>query len=178
MAIQHRRGAYNKFDPTRMLPGEWAVVLSGDTGTDDGMAAYMCFAAGTVKRMATYDDLHELIASIESEITSDLVSITQEAAQEARDAAVDAGNDTLRIGYLEDWAFEHESKLRGLDEMEQCCDEVRATLADYSLALAQLASTWLYCMGALVAPNATVFSVSGTTARITGTVSGSTLTLT
>ena len=42
MAIKNRRGPYNKFDPTKLLPGEWAVVLSGDPHASDGLACYMC----------------------------------------------------------------------------------------------------------------------------------------
>ena len=33
MAIQMRRGEYGKFDPEKLLPAEWAVVLSGDPNT-------------------------------------------------------------------------------------------------------------------------------------------------
>lgn len=177
MAIQHRRGAFTNFDPTRMLPGEWAVVLSGDTGTLDGRAVYVCYAAGVVKRMATYEDLHNDIENIEQSIVDDLTNIVEVAAQEAYDAASDAGNYGLRIAELEDWAFDHDSKMRDLDEMEECCDEVQATLASYALSLAALSATWLYCMGALVAPTAAAFSVSGTTATIPSTVSGETLTI-
>lgn len=53
MAIQMRRGEYAQFDPSRMLPGEWAVVLSGDSDATDGRTAYICFAAGDVKRVLT-----------------------------------------------------------------------------------------------------------------------------
>ena len=45
MAIQHRRGIYSRFDPSRLVAGEWAVVLSGDPDAKDGKAAYGCFAA-------------------------------------------------------------------------------------------------------------------------------------
>lgn len=57
MAIQMRRGAYVNFNPAKLMPGEWAVVVSGDSGAKDGKAAYICFAPGDVKRMATYEDI-------------------------------------------------------------------------------------------------------------------------
>lgn len=63
MAIQNRRGVYDKFDPQKMVPGEWAVVISGDEHAIDGKAVYMCFAAGNVKRMATYEDMKENVAA-------------------------------------------------------------------------------------------------------------------
>lgn len=75
MAIQNRRGTYDKFDPQKMLPGEWASVISGDPHASDGRAVYMCFAAGDVKRMATYEDMVENI---------------REASGDAIDAQIDA----------------------------------------------------------------------------------------
>ena len=63
MAIQDRRGAWENFDPTKLLPGEWADVLSGDPSASDGRSVYKCFAAGVVKRMATYEDMEENIDS-------------------------------------------------------------------------------------------------------------------
>ena len=69
MAIRMRRGVFDNFDPTRMLPGEWAVVLSGDPDAADGYAVYMCFAPGSVKRMATYEDMVENV----DEATADII---------------------------------------------------------------------------------------------------------
>lgn len=57
MAIQLRRGAYADFDPAKLLPGELAVVLSGDPASDNGRSIYVCFAPGEVKRFATYADM-------------------------------------------------------------------------------------------------------------------------
>lgn len=177
MAIQHRRGIYSKFDPTRMLPGEWAVVLSGDTNVSDGMAAYMCFAAGVVKRMATYDDLHSQIVDIESEITSDLVTIAETAAQEAHDAATDAGNYGLRIGQLEEWAFLHDIHAEDIDELQQCCSDVAIDMIGFATILAGLTETWQFCFGTAIAPTSTALSVSGSVATVNGTVSGGEMTL-
>ena len=58
MAIQHRRGGYSDFDPTKMKPGEYAVMLSGDPQATDGEGVYMAVGAGRVKRIATLDELH------------------------------------------------------------------------------------------------------------------------
>lgn len=57
MAIQMRRGKYGKFAPSKLLPGEWAVVQQDDETARDGRAVYIAFAAGAVKRMATYEDM-------------------------------------------------------------------------------------------------------------------------
>ena len=57
MAIQNRRGSYADFDPTKMLPGEFAVVLSNDPSDNSGYAVYMCFASGVVKRLVFSEQL-------------------------------------------------------------------------------------------------------------------------
>lgn len=62
MAIQFRRGEYNDFDPTKMVPGEPAVVVSGDTTTETGKGVYICFSAGDVQRLSTYE---EIVSDIE-----------------------------------------------------------------------------------------------------------------
>lgn len=73
-----RRGRYENFDPTKLLPGEWAVVLSGDPNAASGMALYHCFAAGSVKRIATIEDAATIIANatedIRDELTQDIAS--------------------------------------------------------------------------------------------------------
>ena len=89
MAIQSRRGAYGDFDPNKMLPGEWASVLKDDPKAQDGKSVYMCFSAGDVKRMATYEDMKDNI----KEATGDVVQeVTEEYAGEIK-AATKAAND-------------------------------------------------------------------------------------
>lgn len=89
MAIQHRRGVYSKFDPTRLVAGEWAIVLSGDASASDGMAAYICFAAGTVKRVATFEDMSKSIADANEQLirqlTEELTENVDEVVQRAAD---------------------------------------------------------------------------------------------
>ena len=87
MAIKNRRGPYNKFDPTKLLPGEWAVVLSGDPNASDGLACYMCFGAGVVKRMATYEDMVDNIAASSGEVVAAEVDRQCKAAIQACQAA-------------------------------------------------------------------------------------------
>lgn len=102
MAIQMRRGAYTNFNPAKLMPGEWAVVVSGDSGAKDGKAAYICFAAGDVKRVATYEDMvdnvHDAVdqnnGAIIKQITdaadrvnSGVIAAAQKSATEATNAA-------------------------------------------------------------------------------------------
>lgn len=93
MAIKNRRGPYNKFDPTKLLPGEWAVVLSGDPNASDGLACYMCFGAGVVKRMATYEDMVDNIMASSGEVVAAEVDRQCKAAiQACQTAASNAGS--------------------------------------------------------------------------------------
>ena len=73
MAIQLRRGAYSDLDPSSLLPGEVAIVLSGDPGlylpnvqegyiVGDGSAMYVCTSTGTIKRMVSEDELNAVFA--------------------------------------------------------------------------------------------------------------------
>lgn len=108
MAIQMRRGAYGDFDPTRMLPGEWAVVLSDDADTTDGYAVYICYAAGLVKRVVSSDELASLVNNIYQDVEDYVddafdVSAILQAATDARvaantaQAAIDAIGDISEI---------------------------------------------------------------------------------
>ena len=82
MAIQTRRGSYDDFDPAKMLPGELATVTAGDPGANDGRSVYACFAAGDVKRMATYEDMQENISQATQDIQEDFTAqLTQKISQ-------------------------------------------------------------------------------------------------
>lgn len=99
MAIQHRRGDYGDFDPSKMKPGEPAVVLTNDPTATDGKAAYIAFGPGSVKRLATSDELSDAnvqAATIlrqvqgERETISQTYTRTVERVNEANQAASDA----------------------------------------------------------------------------------------
>ena len=72
MAIQLRRGAYSELDATKLVPGEVAIVLSGDPGLSlpnlqegyivgDGTGVYVCTSTGTVKRLVSEAELNAVI---------------------------------------------------------------------------------------------------------------------
>lgn len=96
MAIQTRRGIYDDFDPAKMLPGELATVTSGDPGANDGRSVYACFAAGDVKRMATYEDMQENINAVTAEIQSQLTAAVNQAVSEAETAITAAETATAQ----------------------------------------------------------------------------------
>ena len=53
MAIQNRRGGYGDFDPTKLKPGEFAIIQNGDPGSNDGKAVYICTQAGVVRTLVS-----------------------------------------------------------------------------------------------------------------------------
>lgn len=67
MAIQMRRGMRKDFQPTKLLPGEWAVSIDAAT---DNQIVWMCFAPGVTKRMGTYEDFKRQI----EEATADILN--------------------------------------------------------------------------------------------------------
>lgn len=62
MAITNRKGPYSDFDASKMLKGEFAIVVSGDPNISDGRAVYICFEPGYIKRLSTFEDIEENIA--------------------------------------------------------------------------------------------------------------------
>lgn len=92
MAIQDRRGGYDHFDPQKMVPGEWAVVLRGDPNVRDGKATYVCFSAGVVKRLMTEEDLTIELDERTQEVINRLVGEVGEAIKNAVEAAKYANN--------------------------------------------------------------------------------------
>lgn len=91
MAIQHRRGVFDRFNPNKMRPGEWAVVVEGDPSADDGRACYICFAAGNVKRMFTYEDASVEVRGLVDKFKEQFVDGVNTATTKA-DAAANRAN--------------------------------------------------------------------------------------
>ena len=87
MAIQSRRGDYSDFHPDKLLPGEWACVTNSDPDSEDGKSVYMCFEAGVVKRMSTYEDMESDINEATHDIQEELRGGIQQATDDANSAA-------------------------------------------------------------------------------------------
>lgn len=88
MAIQMRRGLRKDFQPTKMLPGEWAVSIDAAT---DNQIVWMCFAPGITKRMGTYEDFKQQIEEATADILNEyrtqlniILAEVQQIAQQVR----------------------------------------------------------------------------------------------
>lgn len=95
MAIQMRRGKFANFIPSKLLPGEYAVVQGDDPSVRDGRSVYMAFAAGVVKRLATYEDMVENVSAALVDAIGDAAERLTERA-EAINAAADEGEASRR----------------------------------------------------------------------------------
>ena len=83
MAIQVRRGNKTKFDARKLSPGEWAVAL-------DTKEIYLCFAAGDVRRMATYEEMEENINAATEDVQAAFTAEVREAIKAATQASGNA----------------------------------------------------------------------------------------
>lgn len=90
MAIQVRRGPYTRFTPLKLLPGEPATVLNGDPNSVDGTSVYMCFNAGDVKRLATYEDMKGYVDQATEEVQDAFTAGIEAATQAAETATAEA----------------------------------------------------------------------------------------
>lgn len=175
MAIQMRRGAYTNFNPAKLMPGEWAVVVSGDSGAKDGKAAYICFAAGDVKRVATYEDMvdnvHNAVDKNSGAIIKQITDAANRASQQASGAASRAdaaANQALQIANSVALGSAGSSDMAALKQQN----------AQLFQRLANLSGEFIYSDGTVYCPSSKA-TASGDTITFASscTASGSTLTL-
>lgn len=84
MAILMRGGLYADFDPSKLKPREWAVVLGNDPGSSDGRTVYLCFGNGVVKRIATHEDMSDIILNATEDIREEFMEMFNEILAEMR----------------------------------------------------------------------------------------------
>lgn len=84
MAILIRGGLYEDFDPGKLKPREWAVVLGNDPGSRDGRTVYLCFGSGVVKRIATHEDMADIILNATEDIQEEFMGMFNEILAEMR----------------------------------------------------------------------------------------------
>lgn len=131
MAIVMRQGEYKDLIPSKMLSGEWAVVLADDPIVPDGKSVFIAFAAGDVKRMATYEDMKDLIGEATDDIRDQYILIFNKingdtatleasarasatAAQASQTAAAGSASQAAQsAGAAEDYSKESESHSHG-----------------------------------------------------------------
>ena len=175
MAIQMRRGAYVNFNPAKLMPGEWAVLVSGDSNAKDGKAAYICFAAGDVKRIATYEDMvdivHDAVDQNNGAIIKEITDAANKASQQATGAASRANaaaNQAIEIANSVALGSAGSSDMAALKQQN----------AQLFQRLANLSGEFIYSDGTVYCPSSKA-TASGDTITFASscTASGATLTL-
>lgn len=102
VTIQHRRGKYADYDPSKVLPGELVVTQTGDPNTTDGEAAYIATRAGSVKRIPFASEVEDLKTRVDDvvedaeEAISNAIDPTLTRSGKAADAKV-TGNEIANI---------------------------------------------------------------------------------
>ena len=86
MAITHRKGNYNDYDPSRMRPAEFGVTLANDPKAVDGKAVHIAFAAGEDKTLMTFEDAEKMIEIATEEATSQAQQYANNSANSAKEA--------------------------------------------------------------------------------------------
>ena len=64
MPVQHRRGSYDEHLKAKISDGEFVFVTSDDPNALDGKAVYAGFGNESAKRMATYEDMPDYLATV------------------------------------------------------------------------------------------------------------------
>lgn len=137
MAIQHRRGVHNEFDPTRLVAGEWAVVLSGDPSASDGRAAYVCFGAGIVKRVAVYEDMLDWLSSIKDDTIVEIIESSMAEIREEYGLIRSETEDAEAARVLAEQIRVIAENARVSSEMERAAAETSRASAEASRAQAE-----------------------------------------
>lgn len=113
MAIQNRRGDFKDFDPYKMVPGEFAIITSGDPNSKDGTSVYHCFAPGVVKRLTSYEDLKEQVDSSVGEI------IDERIEEALKDLDISGG------GATEEQIEQIEKNKQNIENLQQAVDNIK-----------------------------------------------------
>lgn len=141
MAIQVRRGLKKDFDPYKMLPGEWAVSIDAQT---QNQIVWMCFAAGVVKRMGTYEDFYVQIKEIEEEIANYFFEAYKQFANELKEQTeqyIQGKVDNEWIPALEVFAERAESAADAAEESKKAAKESENNTKEYQESAAGSATT-------------------------------------
>jgi hypothetical protein len=97
MAIQMRRGNLADFDPTKQMPGEFAVTL--DTDNNLNKRVYITFAAGTVKQLMTVEDAQAQMIEATDAATAEAEAWAHGNSFTATEMFTSAGSATVTLAY-------------------------------------------------------------------------------
>lgn len=141
MAIQHRRGQFVNFDPSRLVPGEWAVVLEGDNNAGDGQTVYICFSPGRVKRVAFIEDVAQIVANLTEQIYSEFKDRIDKALGELSQATADANQKVEELASIIEAANTSKETLDAAAEQAKSVTDTATKAAEAANSAAQKADS-------------------------------------
>jgi hypothetical protein len=97
MAVQMRRGNLADFDPTKMMPGEFAVTLDKDNNLNKRV--FITFAAGTVKQLMTVEDATAQMIEATDAATAEAEAWAHGNSFTATEMFTSAGSTTVTLAY-------------------------------------------------------------------------------
>ena len=92
-----RRGNLADFDPTKQMPGEFAVTLDADSNLNKRV--YIAFAAGTVKQLMTVEDATAQMIEAVDAATAEAEAWAHGNSFTATEMFTSAGSATVTLAY-------------------------------------------------------------------------------
>lgn len=142
MAITHRKGNYNDYDPSRMRPAEFGVTLANDPKAVDGKAVHIAFAAGEDKTLMTFEDAEKMIQVATEEATSQAQQYATNSANSAKESRSYAkGGTSSRTGEDTDNAMYYKNQAASAANSASSSASTATTKASQASTSASQAST-------------------------------------
>lgn len=136
--IQNRRGSYSDFDPSKLLPGEFAVVQVDDPNTTSGTAVYIAITAGSVVRLATaeeiaaYNQQSQAVLVQVQQVASNTQTYAQTAQSKAAEASQSASAAASAQTEIEQLMENAENTINGYAEIakDEAIDDINEVYQD------------------------------------------------
>lgn len=136
--IQNRRGGYSDFDPSKLLPGEFAVVQVDDPNTTSGTAVYIAITAGSVVRLATaeeiaaYNQQSQAVLVQVQQVASNTQTYAQTAQSKAAEASQSASAAATAQTEIEQLMENAENTINGYAEIakDEAIDDINEVYQD------------------------------------------------
>lgn len=136
--IQNRRGGYADYDPSKLLPGEFAIVQVDDPNTPSGKAIYLAITAGDVVRLATaeeiaaYNQQSQAVLVQVQQVASNTQTYAQTAQSKAAEASQSASAAATAQTEIEQLMENAENTINGYAEIakDEAIDDINEVYQD------------------------------------------------
>lgn len=126
--IQVRRGLYAEFEPTKLMPGEWAVSIDTETSRQ---VVWMCFSPGVTKRMGTLEDFEEQIREATSDIRKEYENALNAIKNSTIDETTQIKNDAItQMTQIKTETLDQSEQIR-----QQAIEDLNTIIGQYNTVL-------------------------------------------